>query len=214
MMAWLNSAMLSIGIEGERWVQSDAQEAAVACGGGVQLFDEGAHCIECTKRWRLVASGAWHDLLPAQMRRSARTARLLTTMYDRLLGHHGPQGWWPGRRPVRDHRRRDTDAEHGVDERGPRHREPQGGGRDVAFGAARDTGGRVGRDSPPQRLLQREGAQAEGDGRVPGALRGQRGAVARHGAEDAARRAAGSARHRAGDGGTISCSTRRACRPS
>ncbi len=33
------------------------------------------------------------------MRRSARTARLLTTMYDRLLGHYGPQGWWPGDGP-------------------------------------------------------------------------------------------------------------------
>ena len=33
------------------------------------------------------------------MRRSARTARLLTTMYDRLLAHHGPQGWWPGDGP-------------------------------------------------------------------------------------------------------------------
>ena len=33
------------------------------------------------------------------MRRSTRTARLLTTMYDRLLAHHGPQGWWPGDGP-------------------------------------------------------------------------------------------------------------------
>ena len=33
------------------------------------------------------------------MRRSRRTALLLTTMYDRLLAHHGPQGWWPGDGP-------------------------------------------------------------------------------------------------------------------
>ncbi len=33
------------------------------------------------------------------MRRSPRIARLLTTMYDRLLAHHGPQGWWPGDGP-------------------------------------------------------------------------------------------------------------------
>jgi len=33
------------------------------------------------------------------MRRSSRTALLLTTMYDRLLTHHGPQGWWPGDGP-------------------------------------------------------------------------------------------------------------------
>ncbi len=33
------------------------------------------------------------------MRRSPRIARLLTTMYGRLLAHHGPQGWWPGDGP-------------------------------------------------------------------------------------------------------------------
>lgn len=33
------------------------------------------------------------------MRRSPRIARLLTTMYERLLAHHGPQGWWPGDGP-------------------------------------------------------------------------------------------------------------------
>ncbi|MCY4581826.1 MAG: endonuclease [Chloroflexi bacterium] len=26
-------------------------------------------------------------------------ARLLATMYERLLKHHGPQGWWPGEGP-------------------------------------------------------------------------------------------------------------------
>ncbi|MYB84421.1 MAG: endonuclease, partial [Chloroflexi bacterium] len=35
----------------------------------------------------------------APMRRSTRTALLLTTMYERLLAHHGPQGWWPGDGP-------------------------------------------------------------------------------------------------------------------
>ena len=30
------------------------------------------------------------------MRRSARTAGLLTEVYERLFAHHGPQGWWPG----------------------------------------------------------------------------------------------------------------------
>jgi endonuclease-3 related protein len=33
------------------------------------------------------------------MRRSARTGRLLTEVYERLYAHHGPQGWWPSDGP-------------------------------------------------------------------------------------------------------------------
>ena len=33
------------------------------------------------------------------MRRSPRIARLLAEVYERLLAHYGPQGWWPGDGP-------------------------------------------------------------------------------------------------------------------
>ncbi|MEX2598680.1 MAG: endonuclease, partial [Dehalococcoidia bacterium] len=34
------------------------------------------------------------------MARSPRVVKILSEVYERLYGHHGPQGWWPGDGPV------------------------------------------------------------------------------------------------------------------